>query len=194
MLAGRIPVVARVHRASDIEVALSLAEDYGLDLVISGASEAWMVADRLAAARFRSFSIPSTTSLRPSTGSVPPWRMHPTSRGGCSDRLLHRRDPQRSQHETTGRQCGRKRTPLRSRVGSDHPESSENLRTPERRRIDCARMAADVVIWDGDPLELSTFAEQVIIGGRLIPMVSRSTLLRDRYLELETDIPLQYAE
>ena len=41
---------------------------------------------------------------------------------------------------------------------------------------------ADLVIWSGDPLEVTTAADQVIIGGRVDPMISRQTLLRDRYL------------
>jgi len=42
---------------------------------------------------------------------------------------------------------------------------------------------ADVVVWSGDPMELSTFADQVFIAGNKIPMTSRQTLLRDRYLQ-----------
>ena len=50
--------------------------------------------------------------------------------------------------------------------------------------------AADVVIWPGDPLELTNYPEQVFINGEKIPMVSRQTLLRDRYLQ--TDGPPAY--
>lgn len=42
---------------------------------------------------------------------------------------------------------------------------------------------ADVVIWPGDPLELTNYADQVFIKGEKLPMVSRQTLLRDRYLK-----------
>jgi hypothetical protein len=42
---------------------------------------------------------------------------------------------------------------------------------------------ADVVVWSDDPFELSSFADQVFIAGRKIPMVSRQTLLRDRYMQ-----------
>jgi len=51
---------------------------------------------------------------------------------------------------------------------------------------------ADVVIWSGDPFELATFAEQVFIRGRPVPMVSRATLLRDRYLDLDAELPPAY--
>ena len=45
---------------------------------------------------------------------------------------------------------------------------------------------ADIVVWSGDPLEVTSFADQVLIEGRIIPMTSRSTLLRDRYRSLDT--------
>ena len=40
---------------------------------------------------------------------------------------------------------------------------------------------ADVVIWDGDPLELSSAPQQVFIDGRAQPMESRQKLLQRRY-------------
>jgi imidazolonepropionase-like amidohydrolase len=50
--------------------------------------------------------------------------------------------------------------------------------------------AADIVIWPADPLELTNYPEQVFINGEAMPMVSRQTLLRDRYLQ--TDMPPAY--
>jgi Amidohydrolase family len=42
---------------------------------------------------------------------------------------------------------------------------------------------ADLVLWSGDPLEVTSVADQVWIAGRAIDMRSRQTELRDRYLE-----------
>ncbi|MEW9799184.1 amidohydrolase family protein [Alteromonas sp. CYL-A6] len=53
----------------------------------------------------------------------------------------------------------------------------------------------DVVIWSGDPLEVTEVAEQVFINGEPVEMESRQTRLRDRYLTLEKaafDEPSQY--
>ncbi|WP_334061477.1 amidohydrolase family protein [Alteromonas genovensis] len=44
---------------------------------------------------------------------------------------------------------------------------------------------ADVVIWSGDPLEVTEAAESVFIGGKAIKMESRQTKLRDRYMSLQ---------
>lgn len=46
---------------------------------------------------------------------------------------------------------------------------------------------ADVVIWSGDPLEVTQVAEQVFVNGEAIEMESRQTRLRDRYLAVQED-------
>ncbi len=53
-------------------------------------------------------------------------------------------------------------------------------------------MRGDVVVWSGDPLEVTEAAEHVFINGKPIKMVSRQTLLRDRYLNLKQDKPMAY--
>ncbi|MBI1187710.1 MAG: amidohydrolase family protein [Alphaproteobacteria bacterium] len=52
---------------------------------------------------------------------------------------------------------------------------STDLGVLERGRI------ADVVVWDGDPLEVSSAPTAVFVSGRDYPLVSRQTRLRDRY-------------
>ena len=42
---------------------------------------------------------------------------------------------------------------------------------------------ANLVLWSGDPFELTSEAEMVIIAGDRIEMTSRSLQLRDRYFE-----------
>jgi hypothetical protein len=51
---------------------------------------------------------------------------------------------------------------------------------------------ADLVLWSDDPLEVTSVAEQVVIDGKMIPMVSRQTLLRDRYLRPDPEMPRAY--
>ncbi|MFN4185495.1 MAG: amidohydrolase, partial [Hyphomonas sp.] len=52
---------------------------------------------------------------------------------------------------------------------------------------------ADVVAWDGDPLEITSAPTAVFIDGVSEPMESRQTKLRDRYLSLdESERPLAY--
>ena len=52
---------------------------------------------------------------------------------------------------------------------------------------------ADIVLWDGDPLELASTPVMVWIDGAAQPMTSRQTELANRYKALgRTDLPLQY--
>jgi len=52
---------------------------------------------------------------------------------------------------------------------------------------------ADVVVWDGDPLEVMTAPAHVIIAGNEIELTSRQTELRDRYSPLrKSDMPRAY--
>jgi len=53
--------------------------------------------------------------------------------------------------------------------------------------------AADVVVWDGDPLELSSTPTAVIIDGVEQPLGNRQQRLRDRYARpTEGDLPKAY--
>ena len=45
-------------------------------------------------------------------------------------------------------------------------------------------MEADLVLWDGDPLEPSTLPTAVLVQGREISLVTHQSRLRDRYLPL----------
>jgi hypothetical protein len=47
---GDKPLLVKTHRASDITTILALAKDFQLQLILSGASEGWMVAEEIAKA------------------------------------------------------------------------------------------------------------------------------------------------
>lgn len=54
-------------------------------------------------------------------------------------------------------------------------------------------IVADMVIWDGDPLEVSTSPDAVFINGIATSLETRQTKLRDRYLDLaENEKPFSY--
>ena len=53
---------------------------------------------------------------------------------------------------------------------------------------------ADLVLWTGDPLDVANTASQLWLDGWAIPMVSRQTELRDRYLHRdESPLPPAYS-
>lgn len=50
VLAGEVPALITAHRAHDIRTALRLQEEFGFDLILDGASEAYLMVDELQAA------------------------------------------------------------------------------------------------------------------------------------------------
>ena len=53
---------------------------------------------------------------------------------------------------------------------------------------------ADLVLWSGDPMDVAHVAQQVWLDGRAMPMRSRQTDLRDRYLHSENGLPRAYPD
>jgi imidazolonepropionase-like amidohydrolase len=50
VLRGEVPALITAHRAHDIQAALRLQEEFGFDLILDGASEAYLVVEAIAAA------------------------------------------------------------------------------------------------------------------------------------------------
>lgn len=184
VLAGQEPLVLHVERASDIEAALRLARDFKLRLIVSGGAEAWMVADELAAAHvpvllnpledlpahFETLGSTLENAARLqkagvliafATGDTHNARNVTQAAGNAVANGLPWLDALKALMLNPARIYG----------------MDKDVGTLEQGKL------ADVVIWSADPLELSSFADQVFIAGRKIPMVSRQTMLRDRYMQ-----------
>lgn len=192
VLSGDVPLLANVERASDIEALIRLSDEYELTSIVHGGTEAWMLANELASA-----NIPV---LMGPTANLP----------GDFDRINARRDaatvlvaagvevgfagPQSQTHNA------RNITQSAGNAVSEGLSWEAALRAitlapaeifgvGERLGSIEVGKDADIVIWPDDPLELSSYPEQVIIRGTSVPMESRQTLLRDRYLQTESGRP-----
>jgi len=177
-------VVFLVNRASDIRAVVRFAQERGMKPVIAGGTEAWVVARELAEA-----GVPVV---------LDPLENLP----GDFDRLGARFDNAKLLHEAgvtiafsqsdsfhlrKNRQLAGNAVahglPWEAALAAitSAPADIFGLGTA-RGRIE-AGQAADLVLWSGDPLEVTTVAEQVWIAGNPVTMRSRQTELRDRYLE-----------
>ena len=182
-LKGEMPVVVQVDRASDIEAAMDLASEFKLKLVVSGGAEAWMVADKLAKARVPVILNPmrdlpaafeslgarlDDAALLQKAGVLVAFEVGDTHKswnvrqyaGNAVANGLSWNDALAAISLNAARIYG-----LDKGVGSLE-----------------AGKDADVVIWSGDPLEVTSFADQVFIRGKAVPMTDRQIQLRDRYL------------
>jgi imidazolonepropionase-like amidohydrolase len=190
-LKGEMPVVVEVDRASDIEAALNLAAEFKLKLVVSGGAEAWMVADELAKARVPVILNPmrdlpeafeslgarfDDASLLQKAGVLIAFEVGDTHKswnvkqyaGNAVSNGLPWLEAVKAVTLNPARIYGMDKSVGTLEAGKD----------------------ADLVVWSGDPLELTSFAEAVFIRGKPVPMTSRQTELRDRYLPyIKTDAP-----
>ncbi len=183
VLAGELPLVLEAHRASDLQTALRLSREYGFRLILQGGTEAWMVADDLAAA-----GVPVIVKVLqnlPTTFET---------LGATYENAARLRAAGVRVAITTGETY--KSFTLRQEAGN---AAAHGLPVDEALRAitlypaqiwgldaDYGSLApgkvANVVVWDGDPLELLTPVDAVVIRGQQVPLVSRETELRERYL------------
>jgi hypothetical protein len=181
---GEIPLLVGANRASDIEALLRVGRELGLRLVISGASEGWMVADQLAQAKVPVLIDPLTYG--PSSFD----ELH--ARPDNAALLARAAEPlivaaESSHNARTLRQLAgnavREGLPHADAVRALTETPARVFGLPDRGRLAVGAMA-DLVLWTGDPLELSSFAERVWIDGVEVDLRSRQTELRDRYRTL----------
>jgi imidazolonepropionase-like amidohydrolase len=193
VLDSEIPMVAHVHRASDIDAALDLADEFGLRLVVSGGAEAWLVADRLAAANVPVILNPLDNlpqqfeSLGATLSNAA--RLHEA--GVLIAFSTEETHNARNMKQLAGNAVANG-LPYEAALAAITLNPARIFGLDKTMGSLAAGKDADIVIWDADPLELTAFATRVFIAGREIPMVSRSTLLRDRYLERDKSLPPAY--
>jgi len=185
VLEKKIPLVISVHRSDDILKMISLAKKHHIKIIIAGASEAWVVADEIARSKF-------------------PVLMDPLSNlPGSFESLANRLDAASILNDAgvklifTGMQSTHNGYLVRQSAGNaaaygmakEDALKAMTINTAEAFGIENygqidVGMEADIVIWDGEPLEITTNVDVVLIKGIKQPMVSRATRLRDRYWDL----------
>ena len=191
VIEGRLPLLITVDRASDIDAAMRIARDYNVKLIIGGGAEAWMIADKLAAAR-----IPVLTGAM---NNIP-----------AGFAALG----QRQENAGLLRKAGVQVALIGNAGGGD--EEAFNVRNLKQeagnavsygmtwddalRAVTLAPAeffgAADrigslqpgregnVVVWSGDPFEFTTRVEHVFVRGREYKEKTRQDLLIERYRNL----------
>lgn len=185
-LNGGGPLVFDVDRASDIRQVIVLAKREKLRAVVKGGAEAWRVAPELAAAHIPVVLNP-LDDLPASFDSVGATLENAVRLNRAGVRIAFTQDdPQphnmRKIRQTAGVAVAHG-LPSEAALAAMTSNPAEIFGVADRNGSIVPGRAADLVLWSGDPLEVSTLAERVFIGGRPQAMQSRQTLLRDRYLD-----------
>jgi hypothetical protein len=178
-------VVFNVARAADIRRAIAFAKRNGMKPVIAGGSEAWVVADELAREK-----VPVLLDALENL----PYTFDGIGARLDNAALLHRAGVRIAFTQfNEGHNSRKVRQLAGNAVAHGLPKDAALAAltvqpaeifglASERGRI-ARGQVADLVLLSGDPLEVTSAADQVWIAGKPVNMRSRQTELRDRYLE-----------
>lgn len=184
-LEGKIPVVFSADRASDIELMLRLSKEWGLRPILLGGAEAWMVRAPLAAAKVPVI-LYALNNLPFSFESL-------GSREDNAALLVEAGVPVcLSAFDTHNARNLRQMAGNAVRAGLDPQDALRAVTLYPARAFGLERevgalgagLRADVVLWSGDPFELSSRVERLWINGQETSLRSRQTALFDKYRQL----------
>ncbi|MEL6877487.1 MAG: amidohydrolase, partial [Pseudomonadota bacterium] len=202
VVSGEQPLYVHVERASDIRSALALTREFPrLDMVLVGASEGWLVANEIAAAGVPVIAdglddLPSGFDQLAATQSNIGRMVKAGVKVAINASAME--DPRRlPQHAGN-------LVALTKVLGADGLSWGQAFAAISsipaeisgyggRAGVLKAGAMGDVVIWDGDPLEVGSVPTRVFIGGVDQPLDNHQSRLKERYRDLdESDLPKAY--
>jgi imidazolonepropionase-like amidohydrolase len=184
VIRGELPLAIQANRASDMLAGIRLADEFKIKLVLLGAAEGWMIADELAKRHIPVVvkpltNIPTFDALAASLDNAA--RLQ---RAGVTLVL--------SSFDTHNARNLRQEAGNAVSYGLDRDAALRAVTlTPARTwgiadRVGSLEVGkdADLVVWTGDPFELTTAAERVFIRGREMARETRQKALFDKYRTL----------
>jgi imidazolonepropionase-like amidohydrolase len=192
---GELPLVVSVNRASDIEAALRLARDFRLKLIVAGGREAWMVARQLADAKVPVLLDPMANlpDSFETLGSTLESAARLQKAGVVLAFMTGDAHDVRNIRQAAGNAVSYG-MPWDAALAALTIVPAQIWGIADRYGTLEPGKEADVVVWDGDPLETTSYPEHVFIRGTEMPKDSRQLRLRDRYKDLSGDLPPAYRQ
>jgi imidazolonepropionase-like amidohydrolase len=186
-----LPFVLETNRAVDILQAIALKEKYGLNLVLSSVEEAPMVIDQLQASGIPVIIDPMD-NIPDSFDELGSSLMLGKVLDQAGIKVMF--STQRSHNYHLMRQGSGNAVAYgmsyESAIRGMTLTVAETFKLGNRGSIIEGKIA-DIVVWDADPLEPSSFPKFVFIDGKLQDLSSRSTRLTERYTNKD-DRPSSY--
>lgn len=181
---GKKPVVLSASEPSDVLVALRLAKEFNLKVILSGLEYSQRIFDQIAATKYpvilgSIYADPKADARYDEQFSVP---AELAKRGMKVAFASHDAHNVRNLPYTAGYAVA---------YGLPYDEAMKALTinpaeiwgiADQYGSLDVGKVA-NVVIANGDPLDVKTDVKQVFIAGQEIPMTSRQTELRDAYMK-----------
>lgn len=185
VLERKIPLVVLANRRSDILTLIKLSKEFKIRLVINGGAEAWMLARELALAEIPVIldpldNIPSafeSLAVKLEGAAI-------LQQAGVKLMFTNRSSHNAYLVRQSAGNAVAYGLDIKEAIKAMSINVAEVFGIESYGKIELG-MQADLVIWDGDPLEVTTNAERVFIKGVEQPMISRATRLRDRFWDLQ---------
>ena len=180
---GSVPFLIYADRASDLLTIIGLKKDYGIDVIVVGAAESWMVADELAAADIKVMVDPHDNL--PDNFDMVGARednILMLDKAGVEYAIMTRSADLSHNVRVIAQHAG---NAVGNGLSWDKAFAAITSTPSQWFGVKSGALnvgnKANFVLWSGDPLEVTTAAKAMYIDGQSQDLVSRQTLLRDRY-------------
>ena len=188
VLEGKVPVIAQAHKVQEIRAALAVAEEFGLRLILLNPAHAYKMLDEIKKSGVpvllgNTFNYPDETE---------PYDQYYSLAAILNEAGIPFAFTTSSAHGV--------------RTLQDHMAMAVTFGLPPAEAVKAVTIypaeimgiddtvgsletgkLANLAIWDGCPLQISSKVVRLFIKGREIPLVSRQEQLRDLYIDLDKD-------
>lgn len=173
ILAGKLPLVVSAHRADDLLTGLRIAQEFGVQPILCLATESYLIAERLSAARVPVILHPP---MQRAAGSMETLHSFLSAAKVLADHGVL------TAISTAFEGYVPKTRMLRAEMAMAMTQGLGTERALRAVTIDAAKLLgvddrfgsiekgkiADLVLYDGDPFENTTHVEYTLIGGRVV--------------------------
>ena len=196
-LAGNGRIVVSVDRAADIRQLLRWAQRENVRIAIASGAEAWKLAPQIAQANVPVF-VDALADLPGDFDQIGATLQNAARLHAAGVEVSFAQFGDASHNARKIRQLAGNAVanglPWEAGLAGLTRIPAQVLGVGDRVGTIAPGKTADLVLWTGDPLDVSSVAQQVWMGGRAMPMRSRQTELRDRYLRAAGPLPRAYTQ
>jgi len=187
---GQMPLIIAADRASELLNIIALKKDYGrLDIIVLGAAEGWKVADELASAKIKVMVDPHDNL--PDSFDKAEARLDNIvllDAAGVDYAITNAGVLGVSKPVTLTQHAG---NAVGNGLAWDKAFAAITATPANWFGISNGQVnsggAATLVVWDGDPLNVTSAPTMIMIDGKTQSLKSRQTALRDRYNPVTND-------
>lgn len=193
LLAGEKPLLAYADRATDLLALLALKKEYGIDLVLVGASDAVLVANEIADANVP-IILSAIDNLPSSFDSLHGSLANMAILAKAGVKLIIRTKGESHNINQLRFDAG---IAVANGLSQLDAYSALTANVADVFKLNSGRITAgknaDLVLWSADPFEISSKVDLMWINGIQVSTQSRQDALRDRYTK-KTNMPRAYSK